>query len=91
MVVKKIPQRTCIGCGESKSKKDLIRIVKQEEDISLDITGKKNGRGAYICNNVECLEKAIKTKGLDRSFKMQVSKEVYDRLKTDMEKLNETR
>ncbi len=91
MVVKKIPQRTCIGCGESKSKKELIRIVKQEEDISLDITGKKNGRGAYICNNVECLEKAIKTKGLDRSFKMQVSKEVYDRLKTDMEKLNETR
>ncbi len=91
MVVKKIPQRTCIGCGESKAKKELIRIVKQEEDISLDITGKKNGRGAYICNNVECLEKAIKTKGLDRSFKMQVSKEVYDRLKTDMEKLNETR
>jgi hypothetical protein len=91
LVVKKIPQRTCIGCGESKSKKELIRIVKQEEDISLDITGKKNGRGAYICNNVECLEKAIKTKGLDRSFKMQVSKEVYDRLKTDMEKLNETR
>ena len=91
MVVKKIPQRTCIGCGESKSKKELIRIVKQEEDISLDITGKKNGRGAYICNNVECLEKAIKTKGLDRSFKMQVSKEVYDRLKTDIEKLNETR
>ena len=91
MVVKKIPQRTCIGCGESKSKKELMRIVKQEEDISLDITGKKNGRGAYICNNVECLEKAIKTKGLDRSFKMQVSKEVYDRLKTDMEKLNETR
>lgn len=90
MVVKKIPQRTCIGCGESKAKKELIRIVKQE-DISLDITGKKNGRGAYICNNVECLEKAIKTKGLDRSFKMQVSKEVYDRLKTDMEKLNETR
>jgi hypothetical protein len=91
LVVKKIPQRTCIGCGESKAKKELIRIVKQEEDISLDITGKKNGRGAYICNNVECLEKAIKTKGLDRSFKMQVSKEVYDRLKTDMEKLNETR
>lgn len=91
MVVKKIPERTCIGCGESKAKKELIRIVKQEEDISLDITGKKNGRGAYICNNVECLEKAIKTKGLDRSFKMQVSKEVYDRLKTDMEKLNETR
>ena len=91
MVVKKIPQRTCIGCGESKAKKELIRIVKQEEDISLDITGKKNGRGAYICNNVECLEKAIQTKGLDRSFKMQVSKEVYDRLKTDMEKLNETR
>lgn len=90
MVVKKIPERTCIGCGESKAKKELIRIVKQE-DISLDITGKKNGRGAYICNNVECLEKAIKTKGLDRSFKMQVSKEVYDRLKTDMEKLNETR
>ena len=88
---KKLPLRLCIGCNAMKNKKEMIRIVKNEEGINLDKTGKKNGRGAYICNNVECLEKAIKTKGLDRSFKMQVSKEVYDRLKTDMEKLNETR
>ena len=86
------PQRTCIACKSIKDKKELIRIVRTKEgEIELDSTGRKNGRGAYICNNVECLEKAIKTKGLDRSFKMQVSKEVYDRLKTDMEKLNETR
>ena len=61
--MKKIPQRTCIGCREKKDKKELIRIVKDKEgNITLDRTGRANGRGAYICDNIQCLEKAIKTK-----------------------------
>ena len=67
--LKKIPQRTCIGCNVQKNKSDLIRIVMNKEgNISIDKTGKANGRGAYICNNIECLEKAIKSKKLERSF-----------------------
>ncbi len=85
---KKIPLRQCIGCGESKSKKEMIRILKTEtEGIILDPTGRKNGRGAYICPSSECLKKAIKSRGLDRSFKMQVPKEVYETLKKEMEQL----
>ena len=65
--MKKQPQRTCIGCREKKDKKQLIRIVKNKEGkISLDRTGKANGRGAYICDNIECLEKAINSKALER-------------------------
>ena len=85
MQTKKIPMRQCVGCRESKSKKDLIRIIKDaDNNISVDFTGKKNGRGAYICNDSNCLEKAIKTKALDRSFKMTVSKEVYDSLREEL-------
>ena len=85
---KKIPLRQCIGCGESKSKKEMIRILKTEtEGVILDPTGRKNGRGAYICPSSECLKKAIKSRGLDRSFKMQVPKEVYETLKKEMEQL----
>lgn len=85
---KKIPLRQCIGCGESKSKKEMIRILKTEtEGIILDPTGRKNGRGAYICPSSECLKKAIKSRGLDRSFKMQVPKEIYETLKKEMEQL----
>ena len=85
---KKIPLRQCIGCGESKSKKEMIRILRTEtEGIILDPTGRKNGRGAYICPSSECLKKAIKSRGLDRSFKMQVPKEVYETLKKEMEQL----
>ncbi|MCI8662057.1 MAG: YlxR family protein [Hungatella sp.] len=88
MSTKKIPLRQCIGCGESKSKKEMIRILKTEtEGIILDPTGRKNGRGAYICPSSECLKKAIKSRGLDRSFKMQVPKEVYETLKKEMEQL----
>lgn len=88
--VKKIPQRLCIGCSVLKDKRELIRIVKvSEEEIFLDSTGKKNGRGAYICKNSDCLNKAIKTKGLDRSFKTTISKEIYDRLLVEMEQLCE--
>lgn len=80
--MKKIPQRTCIGCNEKKDKKDLIRIVKdKEENINIDRTGKANGRGAYICDNINCLEKAIKSKKLDRTFSIKISQEIYDKLR----------
>ena len=78
---KKIPQRQCVGCRMMKNKKELIRILKTDEGIIIDDTGKKNGRGAYICPNEKCLKKAIENKGLERSFKMPVDKEVYDNLK----------
>mgnify|MGYP002705576529 CR=1 FL=1 len=88
MSTKKVHHRQCIGCGEMKSKKEMIRILKTEEEgIVLDATGMKNGRGAYICPSRECLEKAVKSRGLDRSFKMSVPKEVYQTLEKEMEKL----
>ncbi|MEE1038367.1 MAG: YlxR family protein [Eubacterium sp.] len=82
---KKIPLRQCVGCGEMKSKKDMIRVLKTEDAIILDTTGKKNGRGAYVCKNAECLKKAKKSKGLDKSFKMAISDEVYDSLTKEIE------
>ena len=86
MGVRKIPLRQCIGCGEMKSKKEMIRVIKTPEDaIMIDATGKKNGRGAYICPSAECLKKAIKSKGLERSFKMNIPKEVYEQLTKEME------
>ena len=70
-VTKKIPQRQCIGCGEMKNKKEMIRVIKTpEENIIIDVTGKKNGRGAYICKSVECFQKAVKSRGLERSLKV---------------------
>ena len=84
---KKIPLRQCVGCGEMRSKKELIRVLKTEEGFILDFTGKKNGRGAYICRNAECLKAAKKSKGLDRSFKMAVSDDVYDSLTKEIETL----
>ena len=83
--VKKIPQRQCIGCGQVKDKKDLIRILKtQDESIVIDTTGRKNGRGAYICASEECLAKAFKNKGLERSFKMAVDPGIYDELAKEL-------
>lgn len=80
--MRRIPQRTCIGCREKKDKKDLIRIVRSKEGIiTLDKTGKANGRGAYICDNIECLEKAIKSKALERTFEMEISEDVYNELR----------
>jgi len=80
--LKNLPKRTCIGCNEVKLKKELIRVVKNKEgEISIDKNGKANGRGAYICDNIECLEKAIKTKRLERSFETQISNEIYDELR----------
>lgn len=79
---KKIPMRQCVGCGEMKPKKELIRVLKTEENnFIIDKTGRKNGRGAYICSTRECLEKAIKSHGLERSFKTKISEEVYETLK----------
>lgn len=89
MAVKKIPLRKCIGCGEMKEKKAMIRVIKTPEDeIIIDATGKKNGRGAYICPSSACLSKAIKSKGLERSFKMSIPKEVYEQLTKEMEEID---
>ena len=80
--MKSIPQRTCIGCNVKKDKNDFIRIVKDNQNnISIDRTGKANGRGAYICDNIECLEKAIKNKKIEKSFKMEINNEVYENLR----------
>ena len=90
MSVKKIPLRQCIGCGEMKSKKEMIRVIKTAEDqILLDATGRKNGRGAYLCPSMECFKKAVKGRGLERSFKMAIPKEVYESLKKEMEQIDE--
>ena len=88
MSTKKIPLRQCIGCGEMKSKKEMIRVIRTSEgEFLLDATGRKNGRGAYLCPNGGCLAKAVKNKGLERSFKMAVPKEVYESLEKEMEQL----
>ena len=84
-VKKKIPMRKCVGCGEMKPKKDLVRILKTETgEFLVDADGKKNGRGAYICRSVECFRKAVKSRGLERSFRQQIPEEVYDRLEKEM-------
>lgn len=81
MAIRKIPQRKCVGCNTSKDKKELIRVVKNAEgEISVDLTGKKNGRGAYICHSQECLAMAIKAKRLEKAFECQISEEIYERL-----------
>ena len=83
---RKIPLRRCTGCMEMKDKRELLRVVRSEtEGFSLDYTGKKSGRGAYVCPNLECFEKAYKHKGLDRSFKAEVPKEVYEQLRNELE------
>ena len=88
MSMKKVPLRQCIGCQEMKSKKEMIRVIKTAEDeIMLDATGRKNGRGAYLCPSMECLKKAVKGKVLERSFKMAIPKEVYETLEKEMEEL----
>ena len=87
---RKIPMRQCIGCSEMKSKKEMIRVLRTTEgDIVLDVTGRKNGRGAYLCKNPDCLEKAMKSKGLERSLKTAVPEEVYEKLAKEMEQFAE--
>ena len=83
---KKIPMRQCVGCGEMKSKKELLRVIRTAEDeILLDATGRKNGRGAYLCPNEECLKKAVRVKGLERSLKTAIPKEIVENLTKEME------
>ena len=85
---KKVPLRKCVGCGEMKSKKEMMRVLKATEgEFVLDATGKKNGRGAYLCFSKECLEKAVKSKGLERSFQQSIPKEVFEKLEKEMESL----
>ena len=84
-MAKKLPLRMCTGCGEMKPKKELIRVLKTPEDeIVIDATGKKNGRGAYVCCSLACLQKAIKTKGLDRSLKVTIPRELVEALEKEM-------
>ena len=80
--MKRQPQRTCMGCNAKKDKKDLIRIVKNKNgEINIDKTGKQEGRGAYLCDNIECLEKAIKTKRIEKVFEQKISDEIYEKLR----------
>ena len=86
---KKIPQRQCMGCRERKAKRELIRVVRGTDGtVSLDFGGKMNGRGAYICPNTDCLNKALRSKALDRSLEVTIPEEVYDRLRKEMEGAN---
>ena len=88
MSMKKVPLRQCIGCGEMKSKREMIRVIKTPEDeIILDATGRKNGRGAYLCFSKECLLKARKNRGLERSLKTSIPPEVYDSLERELDEL----
>ena len=85
---RKVPMRKCVGCGEMKSKKEMMRVLKTtDNDFELDTTGKKNGRGAYLCFSKECFEKAVKGKGLEKSFKHSIPKEVYEKLEKEMDSL----
>lgn len=85
-MAKKIPMRQCIGCGEMKYKKEMMRVLKTVEgDITLDVGGKKNGRGAYLCYSADCLRAARKNKGLERAFKAAVPAEVYENLEREFE------
>lgn len=89
MKQKKVPLRKCTGCMQMKPKKELIRVVKTDEnDFSLDFTGKKSGRGAYVCNDMECFLKAQKSKGFERSFKCKVPKEIYEKLLEELSNSN---
>ena len=86
MQKKKIPLRKCVGCNEQKPKKELIRIVRSKDgDMSVDFTGKANGRGAYICPDVECLKKAEKKKSLNRAFSCEVDREIFEKLYKELE------
>lgn len=87
--VKKIPMRQCIGCREMKNKKEMMRVIKTPDDtIEIDSTGRKNGRGAYICFSKQCLGEAIKNKGLERSLKIKIPDEVYKQLEKEFDEIN---
>ena len=83
--VKKVPQRQCVGCRVMKEKRELLRVVKSPEgEISLDFTGKKSGRGAYVCHDVACLQRARKSRALERAFETAISTEIYESLEKEM-------
>lgn len=85
MQVKKVPLRKCIGCNEMKPKKELVRVVKSPEgEIALDLTGKKPGRGAYVCKNQGCLQGARKARRLEKAFSCAIPAEVYDRMEEEL-------
>ena len=87
MKQKKIPMRRCCGCNEQKPKKELIRVVRSSEgEISLDLTGKASGRGAYICNSLECLKKARKSRRIDRTFEITIPDTIYDKMEEEISK-----
>ena len=89
--IKKVPLRKCIGCNEMKNKKEMMRVLKAPEgEIVLDVTGRKNGRGAYLCRSRECFQKAVKSRGLERSLKAQIPAEVYEALEKEMEAIAES-
>lgn len=88
---KKIPMRKCIGCSEMKSKKELMRILRTTENtVVLDITGRQNGRGAYLCKSKECFQKAAKSRGIERALKMAIPSEIYENLEKEIDKLAES-
>lgn len=85
MKAKKVPLRKCTGCGEMFDKRTLVRVVKSPDgEISLDLTGKKSGRGAYVCKNIDCLKKARKKRALERAFGVQIEDSVYDRMEEEI-------
>ncbi len=89
--IKKVPMRKCVGCQEMKNKKEMLRVIRTpEEELVIDTTGRKNGRGAYLCFSTACFDRARKSKGLERSLKMNIPAEVYDGLKKEIEQI-ETR
>lgn len=85
MQKKKIPMRMCLGCSEMKPKKELVRVVKSPEgEVSLDLTGRKPGRGAYVCHNLDCLKAARKSRRLERTFSMKIPDEIYDAMEGEL-------
>lgn len=85
MKVKKIPQRMCTGCMTMKTKKELIRVVKSKEgEVSIDLTGKKPGRGAYICKSIDCLEKSVKSKRIERNLETKINDELFQKLREEI-------
>lgn len=89
-MAKKTPLRKCIGCGEMIEKRDMLRIIKtKDNEIKLDLTGKENGRGAYLHFDMRCFRKAVQSKGLERSFKMTIDQEIYERISKELMNLAE--
>lgn len=87
MVPRKVPMRKCVGCNEMKEKRQLIRVVRNAQgEISLDLTGKKPGKGAYICRSVECYKSAVKSKRLERAFACPIPQEIYEKMQEELEK-----